>query len=299
LKPTFLVIGAAKSGTTTLHRLLGQHPEIFASVRKEPHYFSFDRNFARGPRWYESWFERGAGCRHRGEASTTYTVRKLFPRAAERAASYDRDLRLIYLVRDPLRRIESAWQQLRRFGPAPPIRAAGLGDVPDSMWVDLSFDRAVRRQADVLVESTNYRAELAVWRRWWERERILVLLFEDLQRDPRAVTRRCFEFLGVDAGVELRDYGVHANPYGDYPVPRPVLRKLWSSPRRRRACAAVVDRLPQRLAERLSRKLLRVRLTERPRWEPETRAWVLGRLRGDLQHFLDEHGYPRTSWVLD
>jgi hypothetical protein len=301
VKPTFLVIGAAKAGTTSLYRLLGQHPQIFLSARKELHFFSFDRNWEKGPGWYESWFEGGADFAQRGEASSTYTVRKVFPLVAERLAVYDpeRELRLIYIVRDPLERIESGWQQLRRFGPAPAIRAAGLGDIPDSLWVDSSFDRAVRRQSDALVESTNYREELAVHRRHYPDARILVLLLEDLKRDPRAVMRRCFGFLGVDAGVELTDYDVRANAYGSYSVPRPLLRRFWASPWRRRICAAAVDRLPPGLAERVDRRLFRVRLTERPRWEPETRHWVLDRLRSDLERFLEEHGYPRNAWRLD
>ena len=299
MRPTFVVIGAAKCGTTSLCQLLGQHPEVFMTARKELHYFSFDRNFERGPGWYEAWFEGGAAFPQRGEGSASYTARKLFPRTAQRMATYDPGLKLVYIARDPLARIESAWQQGRRMGPASPMRYAGLGDFPDSMWVDNSFDRAVHRQVDVLVETTNYLAELALYRERFPGEQILVLLFEDLARDPRAVTRRCFEFLGVDPEVELADYSVRANAFGSYPVHRDFLRTIWASARLRRWSARAVDHLPRRLCERLSVRFLRVPLSERPRWVPETRAWVLSRLRGDLERFLEQHGYPRDAWTLE
>jgi hypothetical protein len=299
IRPTFLVIGAAKAGTTSLWRLLRQHPQIFMTARKEPHFFSFDNNYARGPAWYESHFEDGAGFPQRGEATTSYSIRALFPDTAQRVAAYDPSLKLIYIVREPLARIESTWQQLRRFGPAPTVRVSGLGSVPDSIWVDCSFNRAVRLQSDALVESTNYRKELAAYQKHFADEQILVLLCEDLLRDPGAVLRRCFEFLEVDPDIELSDDVPVENTYGSYPVLRPVLRRFWSTERRREASARVVDLLPAGLCERFSRWFLRVKLKQRPSWEPETRDWVLDILRDDLQQFLDEHGYPRDVWSLD
>ena len=296
MRPTFLVIGAAKCGTTTLWELLRQHPEVFLTERKELHYFSFDRNHARGPAWYERWFEGAGDAVARGECSTTYTVRRVFPRAAERIAAYDAGLRLIYLVRDPLPRIESLWRQLLRFGPAPPIRAVGLGNVPDELWVDSSFERAVRRQEAVLVDSTNYRQELEVHRRHFPDERILVLFFEDLRRDPVGVAQRAFRFLEVDPTFAPRVRERPSNPYDAYPVHRPLLRRLWSSRATRAACASALDLLPPRLCERLSVRFLRVPLAERPRWSTATREWVLERLRPDLERFRAEHGAPADGW---
>jgi len=297
-RPTFLVIGAGKAGTTTFWQLLRQHPQIFMSARKEPHFFSFDNNYAKGTSWYEAHFAEGQGHPQRGEASTSYAARTMFPQAANRIAAYDPALKLIYLVREPLARIESAWQQLRRFGPAPTIRRAGMGAIPDAMWVDSSFNRAVRLQDQALVESTNYRKELAVYQGHFADEQILVLLFEDLKRDPRGVLQRSFEFLGVDPQVVLRDYQAHENVYGHYPVLRPGLRRFWSVARRREVCAALVDRLPSGLSERFSRWFLRVPLDGRVCWDAETRAWVLECLGADLRCFLRDHGYPEDVWDL-
>ena len=292
--PTFLVIGAAKAATTTFWDLLRSHPEIFMTSRKELHFFSLERFHAKGEDWYEAHFAEGADRPQRGEASTSYTARPFYPHAARRIADYDRSIKLIYLVRDPLERIESLWHHLRRSGPVPPI----IRNVPDPFWVDSSFDRAVRLQSEVLVETTNYWKELEAYRSHFAPEQILVLLFEDLKHDPASVLRRAFTFLGVDPDAELPTYDVHHNPRGTRPVLRPSVRRLLASERRRRLCAATLRPVPERLWRGFSHRFLRVPLAARPVWRTETREWVLAQLRPDLESFLDAHGYPRDAWCL-
>jgi hypothetical protein len=54
--PNFLIIGAMKAGTTSLHSYLTTHPEIYMSIKKEPNYFSSEKNWSKGVEWYESFF---------------------------------------------------------------------------------------------------------------------------------------------------------------------------------------------------------------------------------------------------
>lgn len=295
MRPSFVVIGAAKSGTSSLCHLLGQHREIFMSPRKELHHFSFDEVFARGVEQYERWFDGARETQQVGEGSTSYTVRKLFPRTAERLAAYEPELKLIFIAREPIARMESVWMQLRWLSAMHRFREVGVSSLPDAMWVDLSFNRAVRLQSDVIVESTNYRKELDVYREFFDDEQILVLLFEQLERDPASVLRRCFEFLGVDPEGSLPERGVHLNSADERRVPRAVLRRLWSSDRIRRASAWAGDALPLSVRSPLSRRFLRVPAV-RPRWEAETLAWAMERLRDDLEWFLEFYDYPRAAW---
>ncbi len=295
MRPTFLVIGAAKAGTTSLCHLLSQHPAIFFPSLNELHFFSFDELFARGPHLYEPWFDGATDAQQIGEGSTTYTVRRLFPRTAERIAAYRLDLKLIYIVREPLARMESVWLQLRHFTTASPFQRVGVAQTPEGMRVDVDFNSAVRRQSECIVESTNYLQELGEYRRHFADRQILVLLFEELVAAPRAVTRRCFEFLGVAADVELPDYSVHLNPTDGRRMPRGAIWRLWSSPKRRRIYDSIVKRLPRAVRESFSR-ILTTRTSERPAWDPATRAWALSRLEGDLATFLEQNGYPRDRW---
>jgi hypothetical protein len=298
VRPTFLVIGAGKAGTSTLCHHLRSHPQIFMTRRKELHFFSLDEIYAHGFEWYERWFS-GAGERpQRGEGSTTYTGHTVFPRTAERIAAYAPDMRLIYIARDPLERMESVWMQLRRLGATSPFRDLGVHTVPPEMQVDLDFNRSVVRQATAIVESTNYWREISAYRRHFPDEQILVLLFEDLKRDPRAVMRRCYAFLGVDPGFAAGLADVHLNSLEHYRHAHGALWRLWASPRRRRVYSSAAQLVPKRVRRWLNRNLLRTRVLERPRWEPETRAFAWERLGGDLERFLDFYSLPRDAWRL-
>ena len=296
---TFLIIGAAKAGTSSFWHLLGQHPEVFLSPRKEVHFFSFDHNYSQGPDWYHRWFEHCASESQRGECSTTYALSGVFPDAATRIAAYNPDLKIIYMVRDPMRRIPSAWQQLRRFGPCPQIRINGLRSVPDSMWVDNSFDRALREQSDALLSSSNYLKELEAYRALFPDEQIQVILFEDFVREPMTTLRRTFRFLDVDPDVPLLEQEAHINAYGASRMPRPTLRRFWADERRRRWCGTIGDMFPWRLRHLVSRYCMRIPMEARPQWSEESRRYVLERIGEDSRRFLETYAEGRDLWDLD
>ena len=191
--------------------------------------------------------------------------------------------------------MESVWLQLRRLG-RDPFREVGMSGVPSRMRVDLSFDKAVRSQADVIVDSTNYWREIEVFRQHFPDEQILVLLFEDFVREPRATMRRCCEFLGVDADAELESYDAHLNPHSEYRLPNRLIWRLWSTPRSKRIYDSLAGLVPSSVRDWVSRSLLDTSVTERPQWNTETRNWALARLGDDTARFLEFYGYPSDSW---
>ena len=185
--PNFLVIGAAKSATTSLCGVLGRHPQVFMCDPKEPHFFSRPECYARGIRWYEGLFDGAGPAIAVGEGSATYT-HPLFARlASERIAATLPETRLIYCVRHPLRRIESHWvhHRCREFTPAD--FACGIKDIP------ADFDRSLRRSED-LIGASLYRREIGLYRRFFPDSRIHVVFFEDFVRDPESTLRDCLEF---------------------------------------------------------------------------------------------------------
>lgn len=106
--PNFVVIGAAKAGTTFLTSALAQHPDVHVHPHKEPHFFASERFKAPGAweRYLSSYDYSGteSAC---GEASTTNAMKYLYPDAAERIAARLPAARIIYVVRHPLDRIVS------------------------------------------------------------------------------------------------------------------------------------------------------------------------------------------------
>ena len=105
--PDFLIIGAAKSATTTLYEYLTRQQAIFMSPEKEPCYFSHDDVYAKGEDWYRSLFAGARDDQICGEASTTYSRWPQYPHAAERIARAIPQARFIYVMRHPVERIYS------------------------------------------------------------------------------------------------------------------------------------------------------------------------------------------------
>src|SRR5262245_53029682 len=108
-KPNFFLIGAPKAATTSLALLLGKHPQICIAKGKEPHFFSDDHVFARGMSWYESLFAHGRTRPAIGDASTSYARSGIFPNTVHRIVEHAPNARIIYSVRHPIDRIESAY----------------------------------------------------------------------------------------------------------------------------------------------------------------------------------------------
>ena len=103
-----VIIGAMKAGTTTLFDHLASHPAVAPSRDKEPKYFARDNVYQQGPGWYASlWDWDPATHTIAIEASTHYSFRHIHPETAARMAAFPGEFRLVYLVRDPVARIES------------------------------------------------------------------------------------------------------------------------------------------------------------------------------------------------
>jgi len=279
--PDFLVIGAMKCATTSLCGQLAAHPEVFLSRPKEPDFFSRDAHYARGLEHYGRLFEAADAAQVAGEGSTSYTKRGAFPDAAGRIAQALPDARLLYIVRDPIRRIESHWLHTWRMRPKS-VRP---------------FDEAVAQPGSPYVDASLYWRQLEAYRAHFDDERFLLLFHEDLRAAPEAVLRRCFRFLGV-----AEDFAAPApsdwqrNASVGFPFDRPVVARL----RRSRALRSVVRRLSPGL-RRLARRPFQRVVEARPRWDPEVLERVLETVAPDARRLLAWAGRPADAtgaWPL-
>ena len=105
--PDYILIGAMKSGTSTLAAQLGAQSGLFMTDPKEPNYFSDDDIFAKGPKWYASLFATAKAGDLKGEASTHYTKRPDLPKTIERMTPVLSAPRLVYMIRNPMTRLVS------------------------------------------------------------------------------------------------------------------------------------------------------------------------------------------------
>lgn len=276
-KPDFMVIGASKCGTSTLRNYLAQHPDILM-ITKEIQFFSCDDIYANGLSWYESLFESDGPKKLKGEVSNLYTMREVYPNAVARIAEYAPDIKLIYCAREPMSRIQSYWLEMRAHG---------------GEDVHYDFNVAVKANKDWLVDSTNYWQQINAYRAVFSDERIHVIFFEDLVKDPTTVMRGCFSFLGVNP-ESLGGFDLHLGSTQGRLMPRNSLSKL----RQYSLYRAVTKLIPPAWRNSLRKKFLFKKIQGKPDWQPETRAWVASILESDTLQFLEQYGKPQNFWQL-
>ncbi len=271
-RPNFLVIGAMKCATTSLCDIFAAHPQMFVSAPKEPDFFCDDAVFQRGWAWYESLFVGAKGRVAVGEGSTGYTKQKLHPDAVQRVAKHLPDLRLIYIVRHPLKRIESHWLHLIACGEnVPPLREA-LQKWPH------------------IVDTSLYWKQIDAYRRHYPDDRLLVLFFEDFVRHPGVVIKRCYEFLGVDPKIAVADPSKPAHVSATMMVDMPIIGVLKKIP-----LAATLRNMAPHLARKVTDSFRRP-LPERPEWPADLRHDVIRQISDDTREFLKFYGKSPNYW---
>ena len=208
--PSFFVLGAAKSGTTSLHVYLDQHHEIFMSKPKEP--FFFEAEYERGAQfYYNKYFGGWKGQRAVGESRH----RNLYlPYVPARIFSYNPEARLIVLLRNPAERAVSHWWHWRSRDLEPLTAeaafnsdmeriASGMAVVTPQEIADYAQELAkdARGQHRTYIDSGYYFDQLQRYLQYFRRDQLHVLLFEEFIRQPTESLRQVFQFLQVDEAV--------------------------------------------------------------------------------------------------
>lgn len=184
-RPNLFVIGAMKSGTTSLHEYLNAHPQIAMSKWKEPAFFVEELTWRRGEDWYLSLFDSDGRYRYVGESSTHYTRFPVFQGVVERLYRFNPDARLIYIMRNPLDRIVSHYwhntqiRDFKRGGGEPRSLLKAVGEDPQY----LAFG--------------DYATQLEPYINRFGREALYALTFETLVQDPQRELDHIYRWLGL------------------------------------------------------------------------------------------------------
>jgi hypothetical protein len=203
--PDAMIIGAMKSGTSSLHNYLTQHPGVIAPLRKELHYF--DVHYDQGERWYRANFGRLGEPGLNLDSSPYYLAHPLAPQRAHALVPH---ARLIVLLRDPVRRAYSHYWHERdkkretlSFEEAIAAEPARLGDDEQRLARgEIRHSRA--HQHFGYLARGRYAEQLERWWRVYPREQTLVLRFEDLAREPMEVLARTLDFLALPRIAQVR-----------------------------------------------------------------------------------------------
>jgi len=227
--PDFLIIGAMKSGTTTLYRYLQAYEQVFMPVRKEPGFFSRDEVFAKGVAWYTDLFAPAGNDLIVGEASTCYSRWPHFGEVAQRIAEYLPDVKMIYLMRDPADRSYSHY-----------IHDMALRHT-DKKTI-LSLEQAIERDSSI-IDASRYATQIERFLDCYTQEQMLLLTFDEMTQDPTGVTARVVEFLGVDQSSLTSVANSQHNAAGQAAGNR-KLRRMVHQLRNQRALKPVLSCIP-------------------------------------------------------
>lgn len=309
--PDFLLVGAAKSATTSLYHYLSQHPGVRMTSLKENWFFSFLDN---PPRYaspgvlshvvssveeYVKLFAGAGPGQKLGDASPSYLytyrdtirhIRSLYPPPQRDA------LRIVISLREPVSRTFSQYWTFRRVANEP-------------LSFDAATEESVIRQR--LRDNWNIFYDYTGFGRYYEqvkayldafgRDRVLIVLYEDIQKDPVAVCQKIFAFIGVDPGF-VPDAGVRHNDLTGDPRFKWLLRVLKSKNPVKRAITAGLKRFlvacfpeepTRRVVDNFARRVFK---HQRRDMAPQTRARLARAFADDVRRLETLIGRDLSHW---
>jgi hypothetical protein len=231
--PNMLIIGARKCGTTSLAYYLDQHPEIQISARKELNYFS-DAGWSDRVAWYCSQFDRGVTVS--AEASTVYTTFPLATGVPKRVSDMLPDVKLIYLVGDPLERMISHWIMWHTKESDRDPRAINAKEANRSLPEVL---KEYENPSNPYVCPSMYATQLEQYLEYFPMSQILVLDQEDLRERRLGTLQSVFSFLEVDNSFTSPEFSRKLNQSDGKRRPGAVYSRV-----RRVGLAVGVERIP-------------------------------------------------------
>jgi hypothetical protein len=300
--PNFLIIGAAKSGTSALYAYLRQHPQVFASEIKEPGFFAFEGetgSFA-GPRAsegerqrigdverYQALFRDVGDAKAVGEASSLYLYN---PRAPSRIRHYVPDVRVIALLRNPVERAYSGYRYSIRDGKEPLS----------------SFEEALAAEPERIAANWHpiwhhqslgfYALQLRRYHQLFSPGQIRVYIYDKFVVDPVRVVQDICRFLEIDERF-TPDVRVRHNVSG---TPRSrFLHTLLAHPSPLKDAFKPFLPTPVRRRLRLARSVIMERniIAEGPRMSEETRRSLTRVFRDDILELQELIGEDLSGWL--
>ena len=289
--PTFVVIGAAKAGTTAMYWYLNEHPEVFMSPVKETNFFAYglddkgrllygDPELHRFPvrslEHYERLFAGARGQRALGEASPIYLE---CPQSAGRIRALLPDARIICFLREPVDRAYSDYLMYlrtrgRRLDPARDLTVDEAWAQPGSHWMQIStYHEALSRYFDRFPS-----------------EQIHVFLFDDLRADAMGCVRDVYRSVGVDPTF-TPDLDTPHN-IGGMPSNR-ALERIFTS----RTLKRMLEPLIPRRAADMARRLRTRNLMKAPPLPEELKVELAEHFRDDIERTSALIGRSLDHWL--
>jgi hypothetical protein len=296
IQPEFFIVGAAKSGTTSLVHYLNQHDKIFIPEIKEPKYFSaadnvfphmgpgdlgVDRKVCKSEQVYRALYADAGKKSLCGDASVDYLY---FPDVAARLSRYNPKAKIIIILRSPIDRAYSAYMHMCRDG-------------RESLDFGQALDSEAQRRADnweffwSYLTVGLYAKQIEAYLNVFDRSALHIIRYEDFKRDPVGSTAGVLRHLGLEASFVV-DASVQHNISG---APKSkLLQSVLKRPNKIKSVAKSI--LPERLRKRLSREISKRNL-RRETMTDEMRTYLEGYYMDDIKALEKITGIDCMSWL--
>lgn len=299
--PNFLIIGAWKSATTSLHHYLGQHPDIYTSPGKQTYFFAFEGKDPQccGPgdeehhrqrliidlMDYQALFQGVAEEKAVGEACSVYLYH---PKAPERIKAHIPQATLIAMLRNPVETTYSAYMQQRRDGLEP------VADFGQALHLEAERIRNNWRPMWHYKTRGYYYGQLRRYYRLFDASRIHLYLYDDFKKDPLAVVKDIFTRLEVDDSF-VPDMTLRYNVGG---LPRSKGLQTFLS-RKNLVKNTIKFLTPGMLRRRLrpTATSVKTRNLQKPPLDPEIRRQLMSDFSDDILKLQDLIGRDLSRWL--
>lgn len=284
-RPNLFIVGAPKSGTTSMYDYLAGHPDVYMSPIKEPGYFAADlqAGFKRRMNWpqdeeaYLALFADAGDEQYLGEASTRYLASHLAPKVVKEFAP---DARIVAMFRNPVDLVYALHNERVSHGAEDVTDFEQALALDDERRAGRQLPRGSNALGSVYRDNGLLGAQLARWLEHFDRERVHAIVFDDLARDTPGVFRRLLEFLEIDPAYQPAEFAVvnrsHRSRGG---LVKLVMESRVTRFARQRVLPALMG---ETRAAQLARRVRHSRLNRRPNPRPPMSAQV----RSELEQFF-------------
>lgn len=296
--PDFIVIGAGRCGTTSLHHCLKQHPDVYMCPNKSPNHFvshveqppregprvrAMARQWVADRREYEKLFDGARGEKVRGEVSPVYMQATCVPDAIYEACP---NAKLIAVLRNPIDRAYAHFLGRRRDGLESRYDFSAVVDT------ELSEPLPEEVAFGSYVGCGRYHHFLRPYYERFPTERIKVFLFDSVRNDLAGLMTEIYEFLGVDPGF-APDTSYRHNRSGE--IENSIARHIWT---RTAALRTMLRPLWPEFVRDSVHPLRSVTLVK-PQLDPAVRARLIPVLRDDVNQLESLIERDLSHWLRD
>lgn len=217
--PDFIIAGASRSGTTTMHEVLSRHTQIYMPPEKELQFFWREELYGKGREWYEDHFKLDGPTKVTGEVSPPYFYKGITLDAKNqyrwdvdddvpiRIAQMYPEIKLIFTLRSPVTRAYSQYRKNRWQG------KEEADSFQEAIRLELEGIRQPEDHPNCWLYRNSYAKHMERWLSLFQRTQVLVLIFEEWVTDPAKAVRSIESFLGIeyetiaDEGVPVKNRG--------------------------------------------------------------------------------------------